>query len=59
MDEFQDLDSRDDHIWDKMNPFFNANPPDLRIQPYVSIDSRINLDSFSIFPNGKSLNFLL
>ncbi|PAV64627.1 hypothetical protein WR25_01700 [Diploscapter pachys] len=50
-----------DHKWDKMNAFFNANPPDLRIQPYVSIDSAINLDDFltgSIFSNGKSRDFL-
>ncbi|PAV86431.1 hypothetical protein WR25_24466 [Diploscapter pachys] len=53
-----ELDSSDGHIWDKMNPFFNANPPDLRIQSYVSIcnvDSEIKLDSFSagsIFSNG-------
>ncbi|PAV88106.1 hypothetical protein WR25_09116 [Diploscapter pachys] len=40
------------HMWNNMNAFFNANPPDLRIQPIVSINSRINLDSLSIFPNG-------
>ncbi|PAV82253.1 hypothetical protein WR25_24509 [Diploscapter pachys] len=35
-----------DHLWGKMNAFFNANPPDVRIQPCVSINSEINLDNF-------------
>ncbi|PAV78447.1 hypothetical protein WR25_13247 [Diploscapter pachys] len=51
--EFQlDLHHSDDHKWDKMSAFFNANPPDLRIQPYVFINSRANLDNLSVFPNG-------
>ncbi|PAV63795.1 hypothetical protein WR25_26306 isoform A [Diploscapter pachys] len=47
--------NNDDQIWEQMNAFFNANPPDLRIQPCVSIDSGINLNIFStssIFSNG-------
>ena len=58
MHEFQDMYNSDYDLWDKMDAFFNANPPDLRIQPRVSTDSRINLDIFltgGIFSNGKSL----
>ena len=62
MHEFQDLDSNDYQLWDKMNAFFNANPPDVRIQPLVFINPETNLDSFltsSIFQNGKSLGLFL
>ncbi|PAV64342.1 hypothetical protein WR25_20480 [Diploscapter pachys] len=44
-----------DHLWDKMDGFFNANPPDLRIRPIVSITSMDKLDNFltsRIFSNG-------
>ncbi|PAV62029.1 hypothetical protein WR25_00547 [Diploscapter pachys] len=47
--------SNDDHLWDKMDAFFNANPPDLRIRPIVSITSMYNLDDFltsNVFLNG-------
>ena len=46
-------------MWDKMSAFFNANPPDVRVQPHVDTDTRINLDDFltgSIFSNGKFLD---
>ena len=59
MRELQELGN--DLMWDKMNAFFNANPPNLRIQPCVSIPPKINLDDFlmgSIFSNGKSLVLL-
>ncbi|PAV91874.1 hypothetical protein WR25_15624 [Diploscapter pachys] len=46
------LHNSDGYKWKKMSAFFNTNPPDVRIQPYAIIDSRINLDSFNIFPNG-------
>ncbi|PAV73136.1 hypothetical protein WR25_12668 [Diploscapter pachys] len=49
------LGNNDDHMWDKMSAFFNANPPDVRVQPHVDTDTRINLDDFltgSIFSNG-------
>ncbi|PAV88952.1 hypothetical protein WR25_24386 [Diploscapter pachys] len=47
--------NNDNHMWDKMNAFFNANPPDVRVQPHVVTHSGINLDDFltgSIFSNG-------
>ncbi|PAV56982.1 hypothetical protein WR25_16748 [Diploscapter pachys] len=50
-----DLENNDYQMWEQMNAFFNANPPDLRIQPCISIPSNINLDDFltsSIFQNG-------
>ena len=58
MHEFQNLYNKDGYLLSKMNALFNANPPDLRIQPYVFTNSSVNLDYFSmgsIFPNGKSL----
>ena len=60
MYEFQDLENNDYQMWEQMNAFFNANPPDMRIQPCISIPSNTDLDDFltgSIFQNGKSLDF--
>ncbi|PAV80050.1 hypothetical protein WR25_04885 [Diploscapter pachys] len=56
VDNFElDLSDSGYKLWGKMNAFFSANPPDLRIQPCVFANSRINLDDFltgSIFSNG-------